>query len=85
MKNVQFLVFFSRLGPFPQVFGQVKEWFMLELNKIITMSHAVAYPIVFVLFFDQSCQGRVFKVIKKIFSSVFSRLNAFPQVFRQVK
>ena len=26
---------FSCLGPFPQVFGQVKEWFMLQLHKII--------------------------------------------------
>ena len=55
---------FGRLGPFPQVFGQVKEYLMIELHKIIRFSHVVACPIVFILFYERSRQGRVFKVMK---------------------
>ena len=40
---------------------------MLELHKIIIVPHAVACSIIFALFFDQGCQGIVFKVIKKDF------------------
>ena len=43
-----FFSIFSRFGPFPQVSGQVKEWLMLKLHKIITMSHVVAFPIGFI-------------------------------------
>ena len=55
---------FGRLGPFPQVFGQVKEYLMIELHKIIRFSHVVASPIVFILFNERSRQGGVFKVMK---------------------
>ena len=37
---------------------------MLELHKIIRVSHLVACPVVFILFDEQSSQGRVFKVMK---------------------
>ena len=43
---------FSRLGPFPQVFRQVKEWLILELHEMIRVSLAVASLIVFILFCD---------------------------------
>ena len=55
---------FSRLGTFPQVFGQVKELLTLELHKIIRVLHKVACSIVFILFYEQSWQGEVFKVMK---------------------
>ena len=55
---------FTRLGHFPEVFGQIKEWLMLELPKIIRVSHVVAWTIVFILFYEQSWQGGVFKVMK---------------------
>ena len=42
---------FRRLGPFPQVFGQVKEWLTLKLYNIIRVSHIVAWPFVFFFFF----------------------------------
>ena len=37
---------------------------MLELHKIIRVSHVVAYSIVFILFYDRGEQGGVFKVMK---------------------
>ena len=55
---------FSRLGTFPQVFGQVKELLTLELHKIIRVLHKVACSIAFILFYEQSWQGEVFKVMK---------------------
>ena len=55
---------FSRLGTFSQVFGQVKELLTLELHKIIKVLHKVVCSIVFILFFEQSWQGEVFKVMK---------------------
>ena len=54
------------MDPFPQVFGQVKEWLMLELHQIIRASHVVACQIVFILFYNRGSQGGVFKVMKNI-------------------
>ena len=45
-----FLGIFSRLGYFAPVFGQVEEWFILELLKMIKTRHVVAYPMVFLSF-----------------------------------
>ena len=56
--------FFSRLGPFPQVSGQVKEWLALELHKTIGILHLVTFPIGFILFYEQRWQGGVFKFKK---------------------
>ena len=64
MKIDHFYSIFSRLGPFPQDFGLVKEWTMLKLHNIISVSHAVACPVVFILFYERSWQGRAFKVMK---------------------
>ena len=58
---------------------------MVELHKIIRVSHLVACSIVFVLFDEQSSQGRVLRVMKKIIFSSFSRLGHFPQAFLQMK
>ena len=37
---------------------------MLEVHKIIKVSHKVTRPIVFILFYDRDGQGGVFKVMK---------------------
>ena len=38
---------------------------MLELHKIIRVSHVVEFPIVVILFYKGSWQGGVLKVMKK--------------------
>ena len=48
-----FVSIFCCLVPFPQVFGQVKMWLMLELQKIIRMSHAVSFSIVSPRFYER--------------------------------
>ena len=59
---------------------------MLQLHNLMKLSHVVACPIVFILFYDQSWQGGVFKFMKiDYFSSVFSALGHFSQVFGKVK
>ena len=37
---------------------------MLELHKIIRVSDGVAYPIVFILFYEKDWRGGVFKVFE---------------------
>ena len=39
MENVYFFYIFISCGPFPQVFRQIKEFLMLELHKILRVSH----------------------------------------------
>ena len=53
---------------------------MLELHKIIKISHAVACPIVFILFYDPDWQGGVLKHVKNghIFD-IFIRFCPFPK------
>ena len=75
MKNDHFFSIFSRLGPFPQVFGQVKRRFMLKLHKIIRVSHVVASSIVFILFCERSWQN----FEKWSFYSVLSVWVLFPK------
>ena len=41
---------FSRLGPFLQVFGQVKEWLILKLDEMIRIPHVVACPMNLICF-----------------------------------
>ena len=58
---------------------------MFEQHKIKEVPHVAECPIVSILFYDQGCQGGVFKVTKKTFVSVFQRLNSFPHVFMRVR
>ena len=44
-----FLVFLA-VWFFPQVFGQVNDWPILEVYEMITVLHVVASPIVFIYF-----------------------------------
>ena len=75
---------FSSWGTFPQVFGQFKEWLMLKLRKIIILSHVVACPIVF--FYEQSCQGIVFKVMKNDDFLVLSAVCVFfPKILGRLR
>ena len=38
---------FSGLGTFFYVFGTVKQWLILELHEMITVTHVVAFPLDF--------------------------------------
>ena len=78
-EKCSFFSIFSCLVSFPQVFGQVKEWSVLKLHKIIRVSQVVAFPIASVLFFDQRCQGGVFKVMKKVFLVFLAFWILFPK------
>ena len=61
MKKWLFFSVVSHLDPFPLVFGQIKEWLMLELHERIRMPHAVSCPFVFILFYGQDWEGSVLK------------------------
>ena len=80
-----FLGIFSRLSSFPQVFGQVKEWFILELLEMMKAPHVVACSIIF-MFLWSRLKGRSAQTYKKwSFFSIFSCLDPFSQGFDQVK
>ena len=54
---------------------------MLELRKIIRVSHVVRWTIVFILFYEQSWQGGVFKIMKTDHFLVFLAVWVlFPKV-----
>ena len=59
---------------------------MLELHKIMGMSHVVACPLVFILFCDQVWKGEVFKVMKSDNFSVFLAVwDVFPKFFNRLR
>ena len=62
-KKWSFFSVFTRLGLFPYVFAQVKEWLVLELHEMIRMLHAVAYPVTFNLLCDLGQQLGVLEVL----------------------
>ena len=83
-KNWSFFSVFSRLDSFPQVFGQVKGWLMLEFQKMRRVSHEVAFSIFFILW--AKLAGRSVQNYEKwSFYSVVIRLSPFPQVFEQLR
>ena len=57
IKNVHFFNIFSRLGRFIQVFGQLKEWLILELHNMIKLAPILACPIVLILLCDLRRHG----------------------------
>ena len=80
IKSDHFFSIFNCLGPFLQVFGQVKEWLMLKFHKIRRVSHLFAYPIVLLLFYEREGQGGVLKVMKSDHFLVFlAVLVLFPK------
>ena len=59
----------------------MKEWPILELYEAIRVLHIVACPLVFILFYERSCQGGVFKIMKNDHFLVFlSVWVLFPEV-----
>ena len=59
---------------------------MLKLHKIIRASYAVACPIVFILFYEQSWQGVMFKVLKNdYFSVVLAVWVLFPKLLGRLR
>ena len=47
-----------------KAFVQVIKRLILKLYEMISVLHGIAYPIVFILFDEQDCQGGVLKVMK---------------------
>ena len=88
MKNNRFLLFLVILAVwvfFPKFLGKLKSGLCSNCKKIRWVSHIVTCPIVFILFYERSWQGRVIKVMKNDdFFSVFSRLYSLAPVFGQV-
>ena len=81
-----FCSIFSRLDSFPQVFGQVKEWLMLDLHEIIRVPHVVACPMDCHLPCDGGQQGGVLKFMKNDHVLVFLAVWVFfSKFFGQVK
>ena len=73
---------FSRLGFFPHVFGQVKEWLMLKFHKIRKVSLVFACPVVFLWFYERGGQKGVLKVMKGNHFLVFLAVWVlFPKFF----
>ena len=64
MKNYHILVFLVVWVLFPK-------FFKLELHKIKRMSHVVAFPFAFILFYDRYLQEGVLKVMKHVQFLVF--------------
>ena len=71
----------SLLGLFLQLLGQVKKWLILELHKMIRMSRAVAYLIIFILLCDLGQQKAVFKLMKNCHFLVFLPVSVFSRTF----
>ena len=68
----------SRLGHFPQVFGQVKDWLVLQFNEMIKVPNAVAFPMDFALL-SRGQQRGVLKRMKNDYFLVFSTIRViFP-------
>ena len=44
-ENSQFFRIFSSLDPFPQVFGQIKECFILELHEMPRVPHVILFQL----------------------------------------
>ena len=81
-----FFSVFSCLDSFLGVFGQVKGCLMLELHKIIRVLHLVASEIFyFFVSWARLARSSVQSYEKWSFFSVFSCLDSFLQIFRQVK
>ena len=49
-RNCSVLSIYSRLGCFPQVFGQVTKCLRLKLHKMISILHETACPMDFIFF-----------------------------------
>ena len=70
-KKWSFFSAFSRLGPFPQAFAQVKEWLILELHGVIRLLYLVACPVDFNLISDGGQQSGVLKPTKNEHFQIF--------------
>ena len=52
MKKNHIFSIFNRFGVFPQIFGQINEWPVLELHEMVRVPHLVACQIVFIWFYE---------------------------------
>ena len=65
------LSIFRHLGPLPQVFGQVKEWLVIELHEVIGVPHVVLCAVDFNLLCDWGQQGGMLRPVKNDDFKVF--------------
>ena len=72
-----FFIIFRRLGPFPQAFGQVKGWLILELHEMIRVPHVVVCPMDFNLPCDRGQQQKM--IIFRYFQSFACFILKEPQ------
>ena len=79
-EHSSFFGVFSRLCHFPQVFGQVKEWLILELHEMIKVPDPVACPMDFNLLCYRGGQQRgALKLMKNDHFLIFSAIqDIFP-------
>ena len=86
---------FCHLCPFPQVFGQVKEWLILELYEMIRVWHIRAWPVVlfcFVILVDKEECSNIWKMVSfkdfrtlwSVSSRIWAVLGADHTVFHKV-
>ena len=61
----------SRLGPLLDVFRQVRDKLILESHEMMRVSHVVACPIVFILFYVWDWLRAVFKIVENNLFLVF--------------
>ena len=61
IKNDDIFSIFSRLAPYPQVFGKVNECLIVGLREIIRVPHVVTCPMCSNLLCDQGQQDGVLK------------------------
>ena len=69
-----FLGIFSRLGCFSPVFGKVKVCFVSALHETMKVSHAIAFPIVFLYFLIEVSMEDCWSLWKMILFKYFLRL-----------
>ena len=71
------LSIFGSLGPFPQVFWQVKECLILKMDEMIRMWYVIACPMVFSLLSNRGRQGGVLKLLKNHLFMYFLAFGSF--------
>ena len=65
------------MSPFPEVFGHMKEWLVLELHEMKRVVHIVARLIDFKLLCARGQQGGMLKLMKNDHFLVFLTVRVF--------
>ena len=84
-EKLSFSCIFSRLGSFPHVFGQLKEWFLLELLEMMKASHVVVCSIVFVWLCNLGGMGECSMLKERVNFKSFLPFEFCSHVFEHFK